>query len=81
MLKCLLVALRLECVDRNLMHKKRLDKLSVALRLECVDRNIKQYHLKAPVAVALRLECVDRNSTDDCIRVAEVCRTPFGVRG
>ena len=34
------VALRLECVDRNIMQNERQQKLlTVALRLECVDRN------------------------------------------
>ena len=64
-----MVALRLECVDRNHHYEQSKSCYQVALRLECVDRNIGQIVACVKFAVvALRLECVDRNFGTPCLR-------------
>ena len=78
----LLVALRLECVDRNPTVLLSYQEISVALRLECVDRNILlSCKITTDAIVALRLECVDRNSPTLADVECAMGRTPFGVRG
>ena len=58
----MLVALRKESVDRNLINRfKLVVRLHVALRKESVDRNAKQQGVENYEIVALRKESVDRN--------------------
>ena len=58
-----LVALRKESVDRNILSITLLIMPMVALRKESVDRNIPPTPTSQTSSVALRKESVDRNSS------------------
>ena len=57
----LIVALRKESVDRNLLCVRCTFPATVALRKESVDRNFNLHPSPPPFRVALRKESVDRN--------------------
>ena len=75
------VALRKESVDRNIIATMTLTGLGVALRKESVDRNYYCDHDTDWIRVALRKESVDRNKYVVQCRKVMGGRSPQGERG
>ena len=74
------VALRLECVDRNVIQRIKLGHSVVALRLECVDRNPtaeerKKYEQKSHSAWSawIEISTSPSNATDSDVALRLEC--------